>query len=707
MNHSKESNGQEIKGMEVDQGKVASSSPFSRRKFLAAMGSMGAVVATGSLLLSGPRMVAANKKSADPEYLSSVADIQSLKLNSLDNGQTFIIGSYHPNKTIGGGIYYVDKNRSKSAHNGGSIISPTVPWNGKVSGLRGFLNRTGETNPKGTGCLVRLNEERLTPLSFGALADGANDDTASIQAAIDSGSPLFFPEGTYLLTLSQSIALAGGASVCSLIAKDKMNLVGSGIGRTILKLKNNESTDASPKYYNLIAGNTVINNLYVEGITFDINGANNKISPSRGSGTYSAVNCAGIFISGTVATSGVDARLYDSKITNCEFINSPGVTCIATGQQEAPATHSRNVEISSCRFYNNGIDSSDHSSIYMWGDVINVHDCVFDHPTVSTGVAGPVVAAELHGSENYFVNNMVNNYSQGLWITGNQKTPSRGITVTGNSFNVSWFGVGLFSIAPIDLGLSDVLIGNNRVQILPGQILNPGMAFPKTAIFLNMHHGRGDRITVTGNQLYCTDRSSNIAVLVCAAAGASLFDTTISDNLVNGFSKGICVGLGATGKVSNTSIKSNTICNLQGSTVYPQTEGIHVSGTQGGVTLAFNEIGGGSGTTDQGIYLGEYGAPAVLEYLHMEGNRVDASAASTIADSIVVSGRRSGEQAVTFAALPAQSGWKIGDVAIAGSPVQAGTAPNKYMVVGWHRITNGKSNVLNQDWLEKRILTGN
>lgn len=680
---------------------------LSRRRLLATMGGIGAVVASGGLLMHNVGTKAA--MSGDIVGLDSVADIQNLNLASFEDGQHFSIQSYHPDTSIGGGLFYMDKSCAKSEHNGGTVISTTVPWDGTIVGLAGFLDRVGETDPSGNGCLVRLYGDWITPQMFGAQADGTADTTKAIQKTIDQGRAVYFPSGTYLLRLSQSISLAGGATVCSIIARDRMTLVGAGIGKTILKLKDNESTDASPKYFNIIAGNTEINNMYVEGITFDVNGDNNKISPNRGSGSYNNFNCAGIFISGTVATSGADARLYHSKITNCEFINSPGVTCIATGQQEAYGLMSNNVEISFCRFYNNGTDSSDHSAVYMWGDHIHVHHCVFDHPTVSTAFPGPVVAAELHGSGNFFTNDIVNNYAQGLWISGNQTTPSRGIHVTGNSFNVSWFGVGLFSITPIDLGISDVVIANNRIHIIPGAVLNPGMSFPKTAIFLAMQNGPGDRMTVTGNQLYCTDRSSNLAILVSAAAGSHLMDTMVSDNLINGFSRGICVGFGTTGSVFNTTIKSNVICNLQPTTSLPgQTQGIQVSGTHGGLTIVSNEIGGGTGVTHQGVFLGITGAgdPSTLDYLHMEGNRIDAAATEPIHDDIYVTGRRSGEQATTFNTIPSQAAWKVGDVAIHANPVEEGVSPNKYMVVGWQRITNGTGNVLNTDWLERRAMTG-
>jgi len=57
--------------------------------------------------------------------------------------------------------------------------------------------------------------------------------------------------------------------------------------------------------------------------------------------------------------------------------------------------------------------------------------------------------------------------------------------------------------------------------------------------------------------------------------------------------------------------------------------------------------------------------------------------------------------------LPSQSLWKTGDYVTSRTPVQAGAATNKYMIIGWQRMTNGSANTLNVDWLERRVLTRN
>lgn len=61
--------------------------------------------------------------------------------------------------------------------------------------------------PAGTGAVATNVQEKLresvSVKDFGAVGDGVTDDTASIQAALDSGAgTVFFPRGTYLITSS-------------------------------------------------------------------------------------------------------------------------------------------------------------------------------------------------------------------------------------------------------------------------------------------------------------------------------------------------------------------------------------------------------------------------------------------------------------------------------------------------------------------------
>jgi len=55
----------------------------------------------------------------------------------------------------------------------------------------------------GTGATARTSQDKMRDLvsvkDFGAVGDGVTDDTAAIQAAINTGKALFFPQGTYLV----------------------------------------------------------------------------------------------------------------------------------------------------------------------------------------------------------------------------------------------------------------------------------------------------------------------------------------------------------------------------------------------------------------------------------------------------------------------------------------------------------------------------
>ena len=557
--------------------------------------------------------------------------------------------------------------------------------------------------------LSHSNATYVNAKTFGFTGSGTNADTLNLQAALDSGFPIELDAGTFEITLAQNINLEAGATWCCLVWKTGMVLRGAGKGKTVLKLKNGQSTDGAPKFFNIIAGNSVISNAHLLDLTIDVNGANNPISPNRGSGVYSPYNCAGLFVSGRVGTVGVDARMLDCSVVNVAVNNSPGVTCIATGQQEAPATLSNNVRIINCDFYNNGIDSSDHSSIYMWGNKIWVEGCNFDHPTPSTGTVGPVVAAEMHGSSNFFINNNINNYCQIAWVTGNQTGPSIGMHVHNNRARVTWVGVGLYSITPIDKGLRDISITGNTIEIIAGVITNPAMlGFPKSAILLNMQNGQANRMLVANNIVFCSDLvNSNIGIFAGANSGANVVDAIVDANLISGFCRGVAVGLGSTSSVFNLTVSNNNICNMKAVAAVVQTDGINITGAHGDMTVKGNRISGAAFT--RGIFLGSFGGPATLDSLEMDDNYV-TGATDDIVDNMIVFGRRQGRQARTITTtVPNNATWRIGDEVYYAPSLMAlaGGGGTQYIVDGLRRMTNGTGNVLNVDWFQQRRLTGN
>lgn len=61
------------------------------------------------------------------------------------------------------------------------------------------------------GSLIGIIETDVfaTPQYFGAVGDGVHDDTTAIQAAIDSGKPVYFPKGTYRTTAPIEIVNTG------------------------------------------------------------------------------------------------------------------------------------------------------------------------------------------------------------------------------------------------------------------------------------------------------------------------------------------------------------------------------------------------------------------------------------------------------------------------------------------------------------------
>lgn len=193
----------------------------------------------------------------------------------------------------------------------------------------------------------------------------ALDVTMAVQTGINSGRPLFFPPGTYLVRLLQKIQLEGGATVCALVAQNGMQLRGAGFESSVIKLKDRESTDTAPQFFNLIASNQAISGVSISGLRFNLNGQNNPISPDRASGKYNHYNCSMLIVSGSTKITGADASLSNSRITDCWVENSPGVTCIGTGQSNQHGTVlGHNVEISHCVFHDNGLDTDDHSTLY-------------------------------------------------------------------------------------------------------------------------------------------------------------------------------------------------------------------------------------------------------------------------------------------------------------------------------------------------------
>ncbi|EBR3160716.1 phage head-binding domain-containing protein [Salmonella enterica] len=126
----------------------------------------------------------------DPDQFSlrmeNVADIHELMSEPTGNHTLNVIG-YVPGTNFGGGQFYWDPLTPKSQHNGITIFSPTVPWDGSYAGLAAFLAGTGETDGSGSGCWIRVNSplDAIHTEWSGHDVTGVNDSTAPVNACIN------------------------------------------------------------------------------------------------------------------------------------------------------------------------------------------------------------------------------------------------------------------------------------------------------------------------------------------------------------------------------------------------------------------------------------------------------------------------------------------------------------------------------------------
>lgn len=92
--------------------------------------------------------------------VQSVVELLSAKQ---DDSQIVVTVGYHPGSSIGGTAFYWDPTRPGADHNGGTVISPSVSWDGTLANLLAFVQATGT----GTGCFVKLNTDVFHADEFG------------------------------------------------------------------------------------------------------------------------------------------------------------------------------------------------------------------------------------------------------------------------------------------------------------------------------------------------------------------------------------------------------------------------------------------------------------------------------------------------------------------------------------------------------------
>lgn len=392
--------------------------------------------------------------------------------------------------------------------------------------------------------------------------DCAPDLQRAIRETAAAGVTLMVPKGTYMLAPAQTLHHADRNFECLAAVRiiSGMRLLGE--TGAVLRMMGGFSSDSRPRAMVMFGTDEPCANIAMSRLILDMNGRQNPISPGRFDGNYNRFPQAQIFVSSRGA--GSPARIDRAHISDTEFCDANGVSCIVMAQNEdRSAALGRDWTLERCTFRENGLDTDDHSSIFAYADHVNVRRCHFAN-VEPYGPTGVNTAYEVHGSQQRITECRFDNSLRGIWVANNYATVTRGTVIEDNDFATLFYGVDFFHDRAGALPVRETIIAGNHFRFDDRRIASAPRLDMKAAVQVASEFAQ-QGIQIIGNHVAKAGHAVTSAFLVVTggAQGPLRHDNiTASENTGSGLTFGTFVRTTATAGLGRLTLVRNKWTDL-------------------------------------------------------------------------------------------------------------------------------------------------
>jgi hypothetical protein len=251
----------------------------------------------------------------------------------------------------------------------------------------------------------------------------------------------------------------------------------------------------------------------------------------------------------------------------------------------AGVTLANNWKIVNNLFQNNGLDTDDHSSIFAWADNVLVSGNTFTadtmYPNGVDGHGGTFVAYEVHGANQRFVNNMVSNYYQGMWVAGNLTSDADNVVISGNTFSpIKFAAIDFYRNSVSESSINKIIIDGNTIGL---DDTTTGVSEPdlKVAIQINTPY-LVSNVQISNN--ICSKVGSTKASAFAnigtygAVANQKHTGIVVKNNYALGFVLGVALTTTATNGLGYVEVSGNSFVNFTPQGTFTTPQGVSTSG---------------------------------------------------------------------------------------------------------------------------------